>query len=319
MGFAPPYPSYNLFIRHSRESGNPSIRLRGNDGPKIKSTVTTGRGMLGAVAVIRRAAIGRVFVHSVRVRLRRLATRLAYTEDGVTGRYALACLQRRVPSETDMRPRARGKAQKFLDDGRPLRDRDLLQPDLAPPTLDDPRFAGGARVPHPLALPQHRHEIVLSAVLCDHHRQPVAPACLPPRHFQRDLTPWWQSERRPGGPTTGKRPSQRGGSVSLIVPGKRYAEGPLGLRRLHGGALPTRRRSIPGGTASPLDSPHTADISPEAAARHRLTYQYPMPTSRNRGPSRGCSDASAAPRIDPPVALWLTGRRIYSAGKRQDI
>src|SRR5215471_13031129 len=74
------------------------------------------------------------------------------TEDRVTGCDPLALLQRRHLAETDMRSPAGSKAQIFPDNGRSLCDRDLLQPDLAPPTADDPGVASGARIPHPLTL-----------------------------------------------------------------------------------------------------------------------------------------------------------------------
>jgi len=67
-------------------------------------------------------------------------------------------------AEPDVRPGPGCETDVLPDDGWSTRDGDLFEPRLALPTADDIALALGSNVFHPLALSEHRHEILLALV-----------------------------------------------------------------------------------------------------------------------------------------------------------
>ena len=87
---------------------------------------------------------------------------------------ALAVWDGRRRAKPDVRPRPGRETNVLLDDRCSTFNGDLFEPCLAPPTADDVGLALGSHVLHPLALPEHRHEILLTLVLRYDDRESVS-------------------------------------------------------------------------------------------------------------------------------------------------
>jgi hypothetical protein len=116
------------------------------------------------------------------------------SEDRVIGCHLLVVCEGRFGAEADMRSSSRREADVLLDDGRSTFNGHLFEPYLAPPTANQVGLARGPDVPHPFALSEHRHEIVLALIPGYDERDSVGttrPARTPRRYTHGCCRPGW--------------------------------------------------------------------------------------------------------------------------------